>query len=246
MGEATSGPQRLQKLIADAGLASRRTAEQWIEAGRVTINGRAATLGDRAAPQDDVRLDGKPLALTPADAGPRRVIIYHKPVGEVTTRSDPQRRPTVFARLPKLKAGRWIAIGRLDVNTSGLLLFTTDGALAHRLMHPSSEVDREYVAEVRGRPSKDVLDRLIKGVELDDGPARFDRLTMESSNRDATTVRVVLHEGRKREVRRLWSAVGYEVISLARVRYGPIELPSDLAAGQWREVPQAMVERLSG
>jgi 23S rRNA pseudouridine2605 synthase len=246
MGEATSSHQRLQKLIADAGLASRRTAEQWIEAGRVTINGRTATLGDRAAPQDDVRLDGKPLALTPADAGPRRVIIYHKPVGEVTTRSDPQRRRTVFERLPKLKAGRWISIGRLDVNTSGLLLFTTDGALAHRLMHPSSQVEREYVAEVRGRPTKEVLGRLIKGVPLDDGPARFDRLTVESEDRDTTIVRVVLHEGRKREVRRLWSAVGHEVISLMRVRYGPVELPRDLPAGEWREVAKAVVGRLSG
>ena len=149
----TSGPQRLQKLIAGAGLGSRRTVEQWISAGRITVNGQPAKLGDRATPADDIRLDDEPLALG-AVTTPRRVLIYHKPIGEVTTRSDPQGRPTVFERLPPLDSGRWISIGRLDVMTSGLLLFTTDGALAHRLMHPSNEVEREYRVQVQGIPDR--------------------------------------------------------------------------------------------
>jgi 23S rRNA pseudouridine2605 synthase len=227
-------------------MASRRTVEAWIEAGRVTVNGRLAKLGDRATPADDVRLDGKTLALGAATAPPRRVIMYHKPVGEVSTRSDPQRRPTVFEHLPELETGRWISIGRLDVATSGLLLFTTDGALAHRLMHPSSEVEREYLALVRGRPTQEVLDRLVTGVPLDDGPARFDSLRVERSTNEGTSVRVILHEGRKREVRRLWLAVGHEVLRLIRVRYGPIALPPDLPAGSWRDLPEPLVDRLAG
>jgi 23S rRNA pseudouridine2605 synthase len=237
--------------------------EQWIHDGRVTVNGKPAKLGDRAAPGDEVCLDGKPLALGCGEATPRRVLIYHKPVGEVTTRSDPQRRPTVFESLPRLQSGRWISVGRLDVMTSGLLLFTTDGELAHRLMHPSSEVAREYWVKVQGNPSAETLDLLRKGVQLDDGPARFD--SIEEDSRDArraipcrgadsaarsdtaasAAFKVVLHEGRNREVRRIWSAVGHEVIKLARVRYGPIELPEDLPAGKWRDVVSQSIEQLA-
>ena len=238
-------PERLQKLIAAAGLGSRRTVEQWISDGLVTVNGRTAKLGDRATAADDVRLDGKPLSLAASQAPHRRVIIYNKPVGEVTTRSDPQRRRTVFHNLPKLDSGRWVAIGRLDVLTSGLLLFTTDGELAHRLMHPSHEVEREYLMQVRGRLTQFVADRLLTGLELEDGLARFDSLVIEQRSREGTSMRVVLHEGRNREVRRLMSAVAHEVVQLARVRYGPIELPGDLPAGSWREVPQPLVDRLA-
>jgi len=240
----TSGPQRLQKIIAAVGLGSRRAVEQWIHDGRVTVNGKLAKLGDRAGAEDVVCLDGKTLTLAAAQTAPHRVLLYHKPIGEVTTRSDPQRRPTVFESLPKLDAGRWISIGRLDVMTSGLLLFTTDGALAHRLMHPSNEVEREYLVHVRGRPSQAVLDRLLQGVQLDDGPARFDRIRIEQPGDANTSLRVILHEGRNREVRRLWSAVDHEVIRLARVRYGPVELPRDLPAGKWRDVPAALIEQL--
>lgn len=242
---STSGPQRLQKLLAAAGLASRRAVEEWIHDGRITVNGRLAKLGDRAAAGDDIRLDGKPLAMAEPGATPRRVLIYHKPIGEVTTRSDPQRRPTVFERLPRLDRGRWISIGRLDVMTSGLLLFTTDGELAHRLMHPSSEVEREYLVQVQGRPTREVLDRLLEGVPLDDGPARFDSLKIEQSDDESTAVRVILHEGRNREVRRLWAAVGHEVTKLTRARYGPIELPRDLPVGTSRDLPETLVERLA-
>jgi 23S rRNA pseudouridine2605 synthase len=240
----TAGPQRLQKLIAAAGLGSRRAVEQWIHDGRVSVNGRPAKLGDRAGTADEVRLDGKLLALFAAQPTLRRVLVYHKPIGEVTTRSDPQRRPTVFERLPEPGSGRWISIGRLDVMTSGLLLFTTDGELAHRLMHPSNEVEREYRVGVHGRPSRETLDRLLQGVQLDDGPARFDRLQAEQAGDRESTYRVVLHEGRNREVRRLWAAVGHEVLHLARIRYGPVELPRDLAAGRWRDAPPDLIARL--
>lgn len=228
---------RLQKLLAGAGLASRRAIEDWIRAGRITVNGRVAQLGDRAEPGDDVRVDGKPVAVPAAEASARQLLIYNKPLDEVTTRSDPQGRRTVFESLPPTEAGRWISIGRLDVNTSGLLLFTTDGALAHRLMHPSGEVEREYRVTVRGRPTRESLSRLRSGVELDDGPARFDRIeTVLEGSADAT-FKVILKEGRNREVRRMWQAVGHEVSRLSRTRYGPVELPADLRPGQWRLIP---------
>jgi 23S rRNA pseudouridine2605 synthase len=240
----TSGPQRLQKIIAAAGIASRRAVDQWVHDGRITVNGQVARLGDRATLADEVCLDGKPLALAGGQATARRVLIYHKPIGEVTTRSDPQRRPTVFENLPKLESGRWISIGRLDVMTSGLLLFTTDGELAHRLMHPSNEVEREYRVQVQGQPAEETLSRLLRGVELDDGPARFDEIKPERSSAESASFRVVLHEGRNREVRRLWSAIGHEVIRLTRVRYGAIELPGDLPAGHWREAAATEIAHL--
>ena len=242
---------RLQKLLAAAGLGSRRSVEQWIRDGRVTIGGRVAQLGDRASPQDEVCLDGRKLDLNPAQLTSRELLLYHKPVGEVTTRSDPQGRPTVFERLPQPGNGRWITVGRLDVNTSGLLLFTTDGELAHRLMHPSSEIEREYLVRVRGRPQPGLIRQLLDGVELDDGPARFDRVSQENTDTEAsegginTTFRVVLHEGRNREVRRLWHAVGLEVSRLLRVRYGPIELPRDLRPGTSRLADAKMTEQLA-
>jgi 23S rRNA pseudouridine2605 synthase len=241
---------RLQKLLASAGLGSRRSLEEWIRAGRVTVGGRVARLGDRASATDDVRLDGVKLELKlDAATPPREVLLYYKPAGEVTTRRDPQGRPTVFERLPAPSSGRWIAVGRLDVNTSGLLLFTTDGELAHRLMHPSSEVEREYLVRLRSRPGPEVLRRLKEGVPLDDGPARFDRIVAERAGRDGgdshSSFRVVLHEGRNREVRRLFEAVGFEVSRLLRIRYGPVELPPDLKPGATRLASAGAVERLA-
>jgi 23S rRNA pseudouridine2605 synthase len=239
--------ERVQKLLAAAGHGSRRQIEQWIRSGRLTINGGAAVLGARVAEDADIRLDGRRLALGALAAMRREVLLYHKPAGEVTTRSDPAGRPTVFERLPEPQRGRWVAIGRLDVNTTGLLLFTTDGALAHRLMHPSSQLEREYLVRVRGRPDATVLDRLTHGVTLEDGPARFDRIEAAApsgSRASHTWFRVVLHEGRNREVRRLWEAVGFEVSRLSRLRYGPIALPADLRAGQWRHLGEAEAGRL--
>jgi 23S rRNA pseudouridine2605 synthase len=242
---------RLQKLLAAAGLGSRRSVEQWIRDGRVTIAGRVAQLGDRAAPGDEVCLDGRKLDLNPEQLTSRELLLYHKPVGEVTTRSDPQGRPTVFERLPQPKSGRWITVGRLDVNTSGLLLFTTDGELAHRLMHPSSEIEREYLVRVRGRPQPGLIKQLLEGVQLDDGPARFDRVSQEIADGEPsdginTTFRVILHEGRNREVRRLWQAVRLEVSRLLRVRYGPIELPRELRPGTSRLADAKSIELLAG
>ena len=242
---------RLQKLLAAAGLGSRRSVEQWIRDGRVTVAGRVAQLGDRAAPGDEVCLDGRKLDLNPEQLTSRELLLYHKPVGEVTTRSDPQGRPTVFERLPQPKSGRWITVGRLDVNTSGLLLFTTDGELAHRLMHPSSEIEREYLVRVRGRPQPGLIRQLLEGVQLDDGPARFDRVSQEIAEGEPsdglnTTFRVILHEGRNREVRRLWQAVGLEVSRLLRVRYGPIELPRELRPGTSRLADAKSIELLAG
>ncbi|MFI4884728.1 MAG: pseudouridine synthase [Steroidobacterales bacterium] len=241
---------RLQKLLAAAGIGSRRQVEQWIVEGRLTVAGRAAKLGDRAGPGDEVCLDGRRLDLGSPQTAAHQVLVYHKPLGEVTTRRDPQGRPTVFERLPSPRHGRWIVVGRLDVNTSGLLLFTTDGELAHRLMHPSSCIEREYLVRVRGRPGADTLGRLLDGVSLEDGPAAFDRIIEQPpAHREAsaqnTSFRLVLREGRNREVRRMWQAVGYEVNRLLRIRYGPIELPRDLRPGQARLLDEGLVARLA-
>lgn len=240
--------ERIQKLLAAAGLGSRRGIESWLRAGRITVNGVVAGLGDRASPGDDIQLDGQRVALAqPASvehSAAGEVLLYHKPLGEVTTRQDPQGRPTVFDRLPAPKSGRWVVVGRLDVNTTGLLLFTSDGELAHRLMHPSYELPRDYIVRVRGLPGDDVIARLLRGVRLDDGPARFDRIEPRNRSEGHAWYRVGLHEGRNREVRRLWEAVGYEVSRLMRVSYGPCELPQDLPAGQWRVLPAAETARL--
>ncbi len=236
---------RLQKLLAAAGLGSRRGIEEWIRDGRVTVNGCTAQLGDRAEAGDDIRLDGKALTVKLAAGEAHQLLLYNKPLDEVTTRSDPQGRRTVFDSLPPAAAGRWISIGRLDVNTSGLLLFTTDGELAHRLMHPSSEVEREYLVTVQSRPGADVLGRLRAGVTLDDGPARFDRVEPVDRPGPNAEFKVVLREGRNREVRRLWEAVGFEVIKLSRSRYGPVALPPDLRPGQWRAAPSEVLASLA-
>jgi 23S rRNA pseudouridine2605 synthase len=239
---------RLQKLLAGAGLGSRRTVEEWIRAGRLTVGGRTAQLGDRAGPTDDIRLDGRKLELGVRGPGQHELLLYYKPVGEVTTRKDPQARPTVFERLPAPKSGRWINVGRLDVNTSGVLLLTTDGDLAHRLMHPSSEVEREYLVRLRGRPGPQALEQLLGGVPLEDGPARFDRVEPapgeDGTDASHSTFKVVLHEGRNREVRRLWNAVGFEVSRLLRIRYGPIELPRDMRPGSYRVILGDALEAL--
>jgi len=224
----------LQKLLAAAGLGSRREIEGWIEAGRVTLNGQPAKLGDRAAPGDTVAVDGKVVTLS-APSKPR-VLLYHKPVGEMVTRDDPQGRPTVFARLPP---GRWVAVGRLDLNSSGLLLFTDSGELANRLMHPRYEIEREYEARVHGRLSPQDLQRLRTGVE---GIGAFTRLEeLRRGEGTNSSYRVVLKEGRNREVRRLFEAVGGRVNRLVRIRYGPVALPENLAPGKWRELQNPVI-----
>ena len=223
----------MQKVIADAGLASRREAERWIAAGRITVNGRPASLGARVGPVDVLRVDGRPVSRA---APRRRIIRYHKPAGELTARHDPFVRPTVFDNLPRLGRARWIAIGRLDFNTTGLLLFTDDGELAHRLMHPSRGVEREYAVRVRGAPSDEALARLTGGIVLEDGEARFDALRPAGGEGANRWYHVVLREGRNRGVRRLFEAVGCTVSRLIRVRFGPVTLPRTLRPGRYEDV----------
>jgi 23S rRNA pseudouridine2605 synthase len=220
-------------------MGSRREIEGWISAGRVTVNGQVAKLGDRAGPSDTIAVDGRTVER-PAVAHPR-VLLYNKPMGELVTRDDPEGRRTVFSRLPP---GRWIAVGRLDLNSSGLLLFTDSGELANRLMHPRYELEREYLARVQGLHVED-LDKLRRGVLLEDGHARFDDIESQGKSEGANRwYRVVLREGRNREVRRLFEAVGAKVSRLLRIRYGPATLPRDLGAGRWRELAPNEVKGL--
>ncbi|MGQ9659534.1 MAG: 23S rRNA pseudouridine(2605) synthase RluB [Thermochromatium sp.] len=227
-------PIRLQKLLAEAGLGSRRQIEGWISEGRVRLNGRIAKLGDRATRTDRIRLDGRDVLLKPKRYSKTQIIVYHKPAGELVTRRDPEGRPTVFHRLPRPRQGRWIAVGRLDINTSGLMLFTTDGELANRLMHPAQGIEREYSVRILGEVAPETLERLTAGIELDDGPARFERITDQGGTGANHWYNVVLREGRNREVRRLWEAAGCTVSRLIRIRYGNVELGRRLFPGNWR------------
>jgi len=228
---------KLQKVLANAGVGSRREMERWIEAGRISVNGKLATLGDRVEAADKIRVDGNPLN-TPNDAPACRVLMYNKPEGELCSRKDPEGRATVFDRLPAIKNGRWIAVGRLDINTSGLLLFTNDGELANRLMHPSHEVEREYAVRVFGEVEDKMLKRLTKGVQLEDGEAKFTNIVKRPGDEESTNTwfNVSLSEGRNREVRRLWESQGVQVSRLMRVRYGTLELQKRLPQGGWVEL----------
>ncbi len=237
----------MQKVLARTGLGSRREMERWIESGRVSIDGRVARLGDRVGDKARLSVDGKPLQRAPARE--TRCIVYHKPVGEVCSRSDPEGRRTVFQRLPGLKKGRWIAIGRLDFNTSGLLLFTTDGELANALMHPSANIEREYMVRVMGQVDAGMLERMREGVMLEDGLARFTDIQDGGGEGINRWFYVVLMEGRNREVRRLWESQGLTVSRLKRVRYGNVFIPSRVKQGQWSELePKEVTElyRLAG
>lgn len=241
---APAEPVRLQKALADAGLGSRREIEGWIAEGRVRVNGEVAKLGDRVTPADRIRIDGREVERRMARRAPLRVIACNKPEGELVTRHDPEGRPIVFTRLPRLKAGRWIAVGRLDVNTSGLILFTNQGELANRLMHPSREVEREYAVRVLGEVPEAALARLTAGVELDDGPARFERIAEAGGEGANRWYHVVLREGRNREVRRLWEAAGCTVSRLIRIRYGNVSLGPRVFAGHCRECTEEEIEGL--
>ena len=222
--------------MAAAGLGSRRTLEKYIAEGAVRVNGRAAALGCSVCADDTIAFRDREWRVT-AENSLQRTLIYNKPEGELTTRSDPAGRPTVFDRLPGLKDARWVAVGRLDINTTGLLLLTTDGELANAMMHPSNRVDREYVCRIRGQVSEQQVEQLKTGVELDDGPARFsDVQRMDRGTTGNLWFQVTLLEGRNREVRRLWEAVGCMVSRLKRVRYGAARLPRGLKMGRFAEI----------
>lgn len=230
--------EKLQKVLARAGHGSRREIEAMISAGRISVDGKLATLGDRIEPNATVkiRIDGHVVSISESAQQVCRVLAYYKPEGELCTRNDPEGRPTVFDRLPRLRGARWIAVGRLDVNTCGLLLFTTDGELANRLMHPSREVEREYAVRVFGQVDDTKIRQLSQGVQLEDGPASFRTIKFTGGEGMNQWYSVTLTEGRNREVRRLWEAVGVQVSRLIRVRYGDITLPKGLPRGGWTEL----------
>ncbi len=235
MKPQTTTAERLQKLMAAAGLGSRRAVEKRIADGEVAVNGKIAELGLSVSEGDTIVFENQrwQVVSTPAR---QRTLIYNKPEGEVTSRSDPQGRPTVFDRLPRVKSGRWIAIGRLDINTTGLLLMTTDGELAHAMMHPSSNVDREYACRIRGQASPEQILQLKQGVELADGPASFSDIQEAGGSGENHWYHVTIMEGRNREVRRLWESQGLTVSRLKRVRYGAAFLPKRLRMGEWSEI----------
>ena len=236
--------ERLHKVLANAGLGSRRMLEVRIEAGEVQLNGAVATLGQSVRTGDRVEMDGKRFVVVADNAEHAQVLLYNKPDGVVATRDDPEGRPTVFEQLPQIKGARWIAVGRLDINTTGLLLLTTDGDLANALMHPRSEIEREYICRVHGEVPDEVVERLRNGIELEDGPAQFDEIAAISRGNSHSWFRVVLREGRNREVRRMWESQGLMVSRLKRIRYGTIELPRGLLRGHCSELDAGQVALL--
>ncbi|GAB3682617.1 23S rRNA pseudouridine(2605) synthase RluB [Salinisphaera aquimarina] len=238
--------ERLQKMLARAGYGSRRQLENVIEAGRIRINEKVATLGDKAEPYDKIRMDGKLLNLGERLDIRCRVLAYKKHVDQIVSRNDPGGRPTIFQSLPKLRAGRWLAVGRLDVNTSGLLLVTTDGELKRRLEHPSHEVVRSYAVRVHGVVDEAMLDRLLAGVELDDGMARFDTIRVaDDAHRGNRWFEVTVRQGRNRVVRRLWDSQGVTVSRLMRTGFGTVALPGGVKAGGWRELDRKQIRELA-
>lgn len=236
--------ERLQKVLANAGFGSRREIETWIKAGRIKVNGQLASLGLRIHGDEQIKLDDKLLKPARLSAPERQVIIYNKPEGELVTRADPEGRPTVFSRLPRLKSGRWIAVGRLDINSAGLLLFTTDGELANRLMHPSQLIEREYAVRILGKVTEEMLKSMVNGIELEDGPARFEHIVESGGTGANRWFHVVIMEGRKREVRRLWEATGATVSRLIRVRFGPIVMGNRLFTGRSRPLEPDELKQL--
>lgn len=235
--------ERLQKFLARVGQGSRRQIEDWIRQGRITINGVPAQLGVQVNGAERIEMDGKRIQVR-AFGQKRRVLAYYKPVGEVTSRSDPEGRPTIFEKLPILRDSRWIAVGRLDLNTQGLLLLTNDGELAHRLMHPSSQIEREYAVRILGDIPPATLQQLREGVQLEDGVARFDDLREAGGEGANHWYHVILREGRHREVRRLWESQGVAVSRLVRVRYGSVSLRRGLHPGHWDELNEAQIDEL--
>ena len=236
--------ERIQKVLARAGLGSRRQIETWIREGKITVNNKPAELGLSISEKDLVKIDGRLVSHASTADTDVRTLLYHKPAGEVTTRKDEAGRPTVFDSLPRIKSARWITVGRLDINTSGVLLATTDGELAHRLMHPSYQIEREYAVRVLGTVDEAILQQLREGVMLEDGMASFAAILDAGGAGANHWYHVLVREGRNREVRRLWESQGLQVSRLIRVRYGPIELPRSLRAGKFQDIDQKEIAKL--
>lgn len=238
--------ERLQKILSQAGLGSRREMERWIENGWVQVNGKPVKIGDSASAEDKITVKGK-LIPNPLKVRQNiRILLYHKPVGEISSRHDPKFEKTVFDRLPHLRQGRWVQVGRLDLNTSGLLIFTNNGDLANQLMHPKYGLEREYAVRVHGQISPEALNNLQKGVTLEDGIAKFTRLDFRGGEGSNSWYHVTLNEGRNREVRRLWESQGVEVSRLIRIRYGALTMPRYLSRGQYHELtPKEVTEFLA-
>ncbi|ARU32062.1 pseudouridine synthase [Sulfuriferula sp. AH1] len=238
--ETHAGAQKLQKMLAAAGLGSRREMETWITAGRVSVNGITAALGERVSPGDRVLVDKRPVKLG-FDVELPRVLIYHKQEGEIVSRDDPKARKTVFDALPRVRNGKWVAIGRLDFNTEGLLIFTTSGELANRLMHPSFEVEREYTVRIMGELSQEQMKSMTAGIELEDGMAYFERIAEMGGEGSNRWYQVIIKEGRNREVRRMFEKMGMMVSRLIRVRFGMVNLPPRVKRGQMLELESSQV-----
>lgn len=236
--------EKIQKVLANAGVGSRRQIEGWIEEGRVIINGRKATIGDRMTYRDAIFVDGREIKLSKSKNQKTRVLLYHKPEGEICTRNDPEGRPTIFERLPIIRNSRWICVGRLDFTTSGLLLITNDGELANNLMHPRSEIEREYAVRVRGEINGEHLQRLQSGIRLEDGMAHFHKIVEAGGTGTNHWFHVIVKEGRNRLVRRLWEALGFTVSRLIRIRFGNVYLPSGLRRGKHVELNPEEIELL--
>lgn len=236
--------EKIQKVLANAGLGSRREIETWLRDGRVSVGGKIATLGDRMTVHDRVHVDGREVRLVKSETKKNRVLIYHKPEGEICSRADPENRPTVFDHLPLLRHSRWITVGRLDFNTSGVLLLTNDGDLANKLMHPSSQIEREYAVRIKGDVSPNLLKKLRKGVKLEDGYAHFDEITDAGGEGMNHWYHVLVKEGRNRLVRRLWESQGVVVSRLIRIRFGTVTLPRMLRRGKWEDLTRQEIAAL--
>lgn len=242
---STEIPQRLQKILAQRGVGSRREIESWIVAGQIQVNGKTAVLGTKVLPHDQIKVSGRAVPSDSATTVKPRVILYNKPIGEICTRSDPQGRITVFSHLPKLQDQRWISVGRLDINSSGLILFTTDGELAHRLMHPAANIEREYAVRVLGPVTKEIISNLLAGVILDDGTAaNFKTVNFVGGGGANSWYNVTLTQGRYREVRRAWESQGLRVSRLIRIRFGAFTLPRDLPEGKFVDLEVNDVESI--
>ena len=235
---------RIHKVLADHGVGSRRGIESLIRQKKVLVNGSLATIGQLVSERDIFQVEGKTIKLSKKDPTQKRILMYNKKVGEISSRNDPDHKNTIFDSLPRLRSGRWVSIGRLDINTSGLILFTNDGALANKLMHPSSNIEREYVARVHGNITDNIIENLVEGVDLEDGFAKFTDVQSGRKGNTNQWFAMVIMEGRTREVRRLWESQGLEISRLKRVRYGNLFLPAHLKQGAFKELTKGEVNAL--